>query len=106
MSRPAASGNHDDSRYNIRVLDRAIHILALLSDGKPRTPTEISDSIDLSPSTIFRMLSTLAYHRYVRRDEKTNQYQLGLMCLELAQAYLTSYDFRQVALPELEMLRD
>jgi DNA-binding IclR family transcriptional regulator len=52
------------------------------------------------------MVSTLAYYRYVRRDKKTNQYQLGLTCLELAQAYLTSDDVRRVALPELESLRD
>jgi len=106
MSRLVTPGTRDDPRYNIRVLDRAISILSLLSDGKPRTPTEIAETIDLSPSTTFRMLSTLGYYRYVRRDEKNNQFQLGLACLELAQAYLASNDLRQVALPELEALRD
>lgn len=106
MSRPLAAGNQDDRRYNIRVLDRAFSILSLLSYGKPRTPSEIGESIDLSPSTTFRMLSTLAYYRYVRRDEKTNQYQLSLACLELAQAFLSSNDVRRVALPELAALRD
>lgn len=106
MSRPVKSTHQDDARYNIRALDRAISILSLLSDGVPRTPAEISEQLGLSPSTIFRMVSTLAYYHYVRRDINTNQYQLGLACLELAQAYLTSDDVRQVALPELELLRD
>lgn len=106
MSRPAKSTHQDKVRYNIRALDRAISILSLLSDGIPRTTAEISQQLELSPSTTFRMVSTLAYYRYVRRDKKTNQYQLGLACLELAQAYLVSNDVRMVALPELEALRD
>ena len=106
MNRLASSGSKEDQRYNIRVLDRAFRILTLLTDGKPRTPAEISESIDLNPSTTFRMLSTLSYHRYVRRNETTNQYQLGLACLELAQGYTLSDNLRRVALPELEALRD
>ena len=106
MTRPVKAGCHDDPRYNIRVLERAISILSLLANGEPRTPSEISEEIDLSPSTTFRMLSTLAYYRYVKRDETTNQYQLGLACLELAHAYMGSNDLRRVALPELETLRN
>ena len=106
MNRLTSSGSKEYPRYNIRVLDRAFRILTLLTDGKPRTPAEISESIDLNPSTTFRMLSTLSYHRYVRRNEMTNQYQLGLACLELAQGYTFSDNLRRVALTELEVLRD
>lgn len=106
MSRLASSGSKEDPRYNIRVLDRAFRILSLLTDAKPRTLAEISESIDLNPSTTFRMLSTLSYHRYVRRNEMTNQYQLGLACLELAQGYTLSDNLGRVALTELEALRD
>lgn len=106
MSRPLVSGRDNDDRYNIRVLDRAIRILTLLSDGKLRSPAEIAESIGLSPSTTFRMLSTLSYHRFVQRNEKTNQYKLGLACLELAQNFIASDDIRQAALPDLEALRD
>ena len=106
MSRLASSGSKEDPRYNIRVLDRAFRILSLLADAKPRTLAEISESIDLNPSTTFRMLSTLSYHRYVRRNEMTNQYQLGLACLELAQGYTLSDNLGRVALTELEALRD
>jgi IclR family transcriptional regulator, KDG regulon repressor len=94
------------NRYNIRVLDRAFHILALLSDGKPRTLQELSGEIDLSTSTTFRQLATLVQHRYVQRDEQTNQYTLGLSCLELARAYNEGNDLRRAALPELERLRN
>lgn len=95
-----------ETRYNIRVLDRAIRLLSLLSDGKSRTPIEISEGIGLSSSTTFRILATLSYYNLIKRDEKTGQYGLGLACLELARAYQDNNDLRQVALPELEALRD
>jgi DNA-binding IclR family transcriptional regulator len=96
----------NEARYNIRVLDRAIRILELLSDGKPRTHLEVSEGIGLSPSTTFRLLATLCYYNYTKRDEHSNQYSLGLACLELARAYQGSNDLRRVAIPELEALRD
>ncbi|NWF69704.1 MAG: IclR family transcriptional regulator [Chloroflexi bacterium] len=95
-----------EERYNIRVLDRAISILSLLSDGRPRTLMEVSEGIDLSASTCFRMLSALASHNYIARDEASGQYSLGVACLELARSYQMSNHIRRVALPELEALRD
>ena len=95
-----------NNRYNIRVLDRAFRILALLADGKPRTLQELSGEIGLSTSTTFRQLSTLVYYRYVQRNEQTNQYTLGHSCLELARAYYEGNDLHSIALPELEKLRN
>lgn len=106
MSRPVKPGIEDDPRYNIRVLERALRILSLLGDGKPRTLADISKEIDLNYSTTFRLLSTLAFYRYVKRNKNSNQYQLGLSCLELAQAFLAGNDLRMIAIPELESLRD
>lgn len=96
----------NDSRYNIRALDRAIRLLTLLSDGKPRNPTEISEGISLSPSTTFRILATLASHDFVERDDRTGEYRLGLACLQLARAYQDTNDLRRVSLPLLRSLRD
>ena len=103
--RRAQSSEMSNNRYNIRVLDRAINVLLVLSDGTPRTLQEISESIGLSPSTTFRLLTTLGFYRLVQRDA-LNRYSLGLACLELARAYYESNDLRKVALPELETLRD
>lgn len=96
----------NSDQYNIRVLERAVQILTLLSDGRPRTLTEISEEIGFSNSTAFRLLVTLANHHLVERDPKDGRYRLGLRCLELARAYHDSSDLRRIALPELEKLRD
>jgi DNA-binding IclR family transcriptional regulator len=92
--------------YNIRAVDRALRLLTMLSDGKPRNLTQLSEAIGLSNSTTFRILATLVGCNYVKRDGHSGSYSLGLACLELAQAYQVGSDIRQVALPELERLRD
>jgi DNA-binding IclR family transcriptional regulator len=93
-------------RYNIRVLDRAIRVLSMLSDGKPRTLMELSDAIEINSSTTFRLLASLASHNYVERDPDTGRYALGLACLELARSYQMNNAVRRAALPLLEALRD
>jgi DNA-binding IclR family transcriptional regulator len=93
-------------RYNIRSVERTLRLLSTLSDGKLRSLTELSGAIGLSNSTTFRILATLAHSNYVERDSRSGGYRLGLACLELGQAYRAGSDIRQVALPELERLRD
>lgn len=94
------------TRYNIRVVDRTICLLKLLSDGKPRTLTEITQETSLSSSSVFRILATLSSHNFIQKDAITGKYKLGLSCLEMAGSFLKSVDFRQQALPELEKIRD
>jgi DNA-binding IclR family transcriptional regulator len=93
-------------RYNIRVLDRAIGLLSLLSDGQSKNLTELSAQSGIGSSSTYRLLATLASHGYVEHDRAAGGYRLGLACLELSRAYLESSDVRKVALPELESLRD
>lgn len=100
------SETRKSARYNIRVVDRAVSVLKVLSDGKPRTLTELSKELDINSSTIFRLLATLLSHNLVQVEESTGNYRLGLACLELSRAYHTGDEVRQAALPEMEMLRD
>ncbi len=95
-----------ESRYNIRAVERALRVLSMLSDGRPRTLTDLSEAIEINNSTTYRLLSTLSFNNYVERDNKTNTYKLGIACLEMAGAYQESSDIRRLALPELEKLRD
>lgn len=94
------------NRYNIRVVDRAISVLNVLADGKPRTLTELSKEIEINSSTTFRLLATLLSHNFIKQENSTGQYRLGLACLELARAYSTGNEIRHIALPVLEALRN
>jgi DNA-binding IclR family transcriptional regulator len=95
-----------EGRYNIRAVERALRILSVLSDAKPRNLTELSEKIELNSSTTFRLLATLVHHKYVERDKPSGSYKLSIGCLELAGAYLAGSDIRQLALFVLERLRD
>jgi len=95
-----------ENRYNVRVLDRAFAVLAVLKDGRARSLTELSEEIGLNSSTTFRLLATLDYHNYVERNNESGKYKLGLACLELARAYSQTNDIRRAALEDLERLRD
>jgi DNA-binding IclR family transcriptional regulator len=95
-----------EDRYNIRAVERALRLLSVMSDGKPRTLRELSDKVGINSSTTFRILATLACSNYVERDDLTGAYRVGIACLELAGAYMESSDIRRIALSELERLRD
>lgn len=96
----------NSARYNIRVLDRAVSVLKTLSDGRPRTLTELSRELEINSSTTFRLLAALRSHNLVQLEDSTGQYRLGLACLELSKAYHIGDEIRQAALPEMEVLRD
>lgn len=101
-----SSRGNDSGRYNVRVLDRALGLLSVLADGKPRSLAELSAEVGLSTSTTFRLLASLLSYRYVQRDEQSGQYRLGLASLELARAFYEGSDLRGAALEDLRALRD
>ncbi len=45
--------------------------------------TEIAQSLNLSKSTVHRVMTTLAEEGFVRRDEETHRYRLGLNVLSM-----------------------
>lgn len=92
--------------YNVRVLDRAFRILDILAEGKTLKLNQLSQQLGMSTSTTYRILETLTNHQYVTHNERKRGYNLGIRCLELAREYYTNNDIRQIASPELGILRD
>lgn len=97
--------NANSQKYNIRVVEKTIRVLRVLSDGKPRTLTEISQEVDINKSTTFRLVATLINHKFLEIDESTSRYRLGLACLELVRAYQSGNDLLRVARLELKNLQ-
>ena len=94
------------NQYNIRVVEKTIRVLKVLSDGRIRTLTDISHEVDINTSTTFRLLATLVNHNFLELDDATGRYQLGFACLELARSYQTGSELLRVARPEIRKLRD
>jgi DNA-binding IclR family transcriptional regulator len=96
----------EKGRYNVRVLERSLRLLEALADGNSISLSDLSEKLDISSSTSFRLLATLSNYGYVEHNDRTGGYKLGLGCLELARGYLRTNDIRRSALPELVKLRD
>ena len=67
------------NRYNIRAVDKAVRVLNVLSDGRPRTLTVLSKEMDINSSTTFRLLASLRFHNLVELDKSTGEtlYKIG-----------------------------
>jgi DNA-binding IclR family transcriptional regulator len=67
---------------------------------------EISQIVNLSPSTVSRLLSTLENYEYVKRDPSSLYYSLGYKLINLGAICLSAEDLRGIAKPYLVELRD
>jgi len=98
-------GNKRESRYNIEALARGLDILELFTHDNPSLSlTEMVAVLNLSKSTIFRILSTLETSGYLERDPGTRRYRPSLKVLQLGFTAINSLEVRQVARPLLELL--
>ena len=93
-------------QYIIRSVSRALELLKLFSITEPELSLmQISERLMLSPSTTFRLLTTLEANGYVEHGDN-RKYRVGITCLELGSIFLKQNDIRQHALPILRGLRD
>lgn len=90
------------------TVKKAMDILDCLGEtGVPLSASEISRKLDMSRSTVYRLLTTLATGGYVSQDPASpEKYRLGFKIPELANSLLESIQLRQQALPFLQALKD
>lgn len=63
---------------NVRSINRALQILKCFNWNDRRyTLTEIAQKVGLPKSTTSRLLSTLEYEGFIKKDEGSNYYKLG-----------------------------
>jgi IclR family acetate operon transcriptional repressor len=87
----------------VQSVERALAILEFLSrSGGDLGVSEIGEATNLAAGTVHRMLGTLTAQGYVRRDEQTRRYDLGLKSLMMAIA--AQERIGPLALPFLEEL--
>ncbi len=85
------------------TVNKALKGLELLGDGELRL-VELSTQTGEHKSTIQRLLATLQARGFVRQDEVTKRYSLGLMFLQLASATLADMDLRDAAREPMQRL--
>jgi IclR family acetate operon transcriptional repressor len=92
-------------RDSVQSLDRAFDLLEALADGAELGVTELAHRTELVPSTVHRLLGTLAKRGYVAQSADSGLYRLGYKVAEIAggleQALM---HLRAVARPHLERI--
>ncbi|MGQ9779250.1 MAG: IclR family transcriptional regulator [Bacillota bacterium] len=89
----------------VQAVDRSLAILeAMAREGAPMALGEISAEVELTRSTVHRLLATLMARGFVRQDPISGRYFLGLKALEVGASCLTTLDIRSVARPFLRHL--
>ncbi|WP_454860877.1 helix-turn-helix domain-containing protein [Promicromonospora soli] len=68
----------------VQSVDRAAHILELLSDAGPMGVSDVSRHLGVHRSTAFRLLATLEGRHLVEQETHRGLYRLGLGLLRLA----------------------
>jgi IclR family KDG regulon transcriptional repressor len=95
----------EPSRYSIRAIDRAVHILECFSRKQNElTLGELAEQTGLSKSTTFRILQTLERHRFIAFKPAANRYALGIKLFELGGVVFSTLKFHSVAAPFLDRL--
>lgn len=89
----------------IQSVTRAVNILEYLAEnGNSESLSNISRALGLSKSTVFTLISTCEQLGYVRQNQDTGKYSLGLKLFELGQVVHSSMDLRAIAMPFLRKL--
>lgn len=90
----------------VRVIGKAVAALEiLLAEDREMTLSELARSLEMSRSTVHRLLATLERHRLVDRSE-AGTYQLGLQLFRLGSAVRVNAVLGRIALRELEALAE
>ncbi|MCL6614602.1 MAG: IclR family transcriptional regulator [Firmicutes bacterium] len=89
----------------VQAVDRSLAILeAMAREGGPMALGEISAEVELTRSTVHRLLATLISRGFVHQDPISGRYFLGLKALEVGASCLTTMDIRLIARPFLRNL--
>lgn len=64
--------------------------------------TELSKRLKLHKNNVFRLLATLESRGYIEQNKATENYRLGIRCLQLGQTYVSQMGLLRQARPILE----
>jgi len=91
--------------YSIKSLDKALNLLEFLSLSEHEIGVaKISKKINMSLSTVYRLLTTLKNRGYVIQNQKTSKYKLGIKLFELSYKVQSTKNLIRTARPYIQNL--
>lgn len=105
IGRPRAFNNKIEQN-TVKSLDRALTVLTTLSKNQNRTLTDLSKELGESPSTIYRILSTMALHNIVECDNKSQTWNIGPGSFQIGSSFLRRTSLIETSHPFLRGLME
>lgn len=101
------SMDNQEVNYKVPILEKSMAVLEYLSehtDGE--TLQSIKNELDMSQTTVYRLLNTFTRLGYLRYNEETKRYSLTCKMLTLGFRALGEHKLMETVLPHLRTLRD
>ncbi|WP_161881001.1 IclR family transcriptional regulator [Deinococcus alpinitundrae] len=90
---------------NVQSVERALDIVnTIVAANKSLSIAELSQAMNLAPSTIHRILQTLTVKNYVFQDPQTKRYDIGPEIVDISSALHLRYDLVRRVRPYLQEL--
>lgn len=93
-----------DQGGTVQVLDRALDMLDLLAAHPGLTLSEVAERMEQSPSTVHRLLHSLAARGMVESDSATQAWNIGPATFRLGSAFMRRSGIVERARPILQAL--
>ncbi|HEY7558083.1 MAG TPA: IclR family transcriptional regulator [Candidatus Binatia bacterium] len=79
----------EKSNYMIQSVSHALDVLEQFNGNVEEIGvTELSKRLKLHKNNVFRLLATLEARGYIQQNKSTENYRLGLKCLQLGQTFI------------------
>src|SRR5512144_68148 len=82
-------GKKEKSEYIIQAVSHALDLLEQFHDDVDELGvTDLSKRLKLHKNNVFRLLATLEARGYIEQNKSSENYRLGLKCLQIGQTYI------------------
>ena len=105
LGRPRAF-NDKIEQNTVKSLDRALTVLTTLSKNQNKTLTDLSKELRESPSTVYRILSTMALHKIVECDDRLQTWNIGPGSFQIGSSFLRRTSLVETSRPFLRNLME
>lgn len=90
-----------------QTVDKALSLLEYLAGAdRPKGISELSDTLGINTSTVYRLVQALMARGYIRRDGETRRYRAGFKILELNTAIVRNIGLHQLARSHMDRLAE
>ena len=95
----------EKTNYTIQSVSHALDLLEQFGGNHDELGvTELSKRLKLHKNNVFRLLATLESRSYIEQNKATENYRLGIRCLQLGQTYVTQMGLLRQAHPIIDGL--